>query len=190
MEMQQLQKAGLSLAQIFRAATISNAREFKLDSQLGTIEPGRIANFVLLKKSPLESVDAYDSITTVWVHGNPISRDSLAVNSGNSICCSGALLLQSEAVRNPSRLARIMVPDHETEACFVIRTYVSGWMVGNLPLPDYGRVARQPAASAKSRFQLPTSDSLLARYQKGLVVSGPGSLLQADAALAHHHTRQ
>jgi len=83
MEMQQLQKAGLSLAQIFRAATISNAREFKLDSQLGTIEPGKIANFVLLKKSPLESVDAYDSITTVWVHENPISRDSLAVNSGN-----------------------------------------------------------------------------------------------------------
>jgi imidazolonepropionase-like amidohydrolase len=40
MEMQQLQKAGLSLAQIFRAATISNALEFKLDSQLGTIEPG------------------------------------------------------------------------------------------------------------------------------------------------------
>jgi len=83
MEMQQLQKAGLSLAQIFRAATISNAREFKLDAQLGTIEPGKIANFVLLKKSPLESVDAYDSITTVWVHENPISRDSLAVNSGN-----------------------------------------------------------------------------------------------------------
>jgi adenine deaminase len=81
MEMQQLQKAGLSLAQIFRAATISNAREFKLDSQLGTIEPGRIANFVMLKKSPLENADAYDSITTVWVHGNPISRDSLAVNS-------------------------------------------------------------------------------------------------------------
>jgi Amidohydrolase family len=81
MEMQQLQKAGMSLAQIFRAATISNAREFKMDSQLGTIEPGKIANLVLLKKSPLESVDAYDSIVTVWVHGKPVSRDSLAVNS-------------------------------------------------------------------------------------------------------------
>jgi imidazolonepropionase-like amidohydrolase len=65
MEMQQIQKAGLSLAQIFRAETIGNAREFKLDLQLGTIEPGRIAHFVMLKKSPLESVDAYDSITTV-----------------------------------------------------------------------------------------------------------------------------
>jgi imidazolonepropionase-like amidohydrolase len=81
LEMQQLQKAGVSLEQIFRAATIRNARKFKLDSQLGTIEPGKIANLVLLKKSPLENVDAYDSIVTVWVHGKPSTRDSLAVNS-------------------------------------------------------------------------------------------------------------
>ncbi|MHB8214935.1 MAG: amidohydrolase family protein [Candidatus Sulfotelmatobacter sp.] len=82
LEMQELQKAGLSLAQILRASTISNARKFKLDSQLGTIEPGKIANLVLLKRSPLESVDAYDSISTVWVHGKPVSRESLAANSG------------------------------------------------------------------------------------------------------------
>ena len=81
LEMQQLQKAGLSLAQIFKAATISNARRFKRDSQLGTIEPGKIANLVLLRKSPLESLDAYDSIVTVWVHGKPVLRDSLAVGS-------------------------------------------------------------------------------------------------------------
>jgi Amidohydrolase family len=80
LEMQQLHKAGLSLEQIFRAATINNAREFKLDSQVGSIEPGKIANLVLLRKSPLESVDAYYSIVTVWVHGRPISRDSFAVS--------------------------------------------------------------------------------------------------------------
>jgi Amidohydrolase family len=80
-EMQQLQRAGLSLEQIFRAATINNARAFKLDSQLGTIEPGKIANLVLLKKSPLESLEAYDSILTVWIHGRSTSRDSLAANS-------------------------------------------------------------------------------------------------------------
>ncbi|MFZ0731458.1 MAG: amidohydrolase family protein [Candidatus Sulfotelmatobacter sp.] len=81
LEMQQLQKAGMSLAQIFKAATINNAREFKLDSQVGTIEPGKIANLVLLKKSPLQSVDAYDSITTVLVHGKPILRDRLAAGA-------------------------------------------------------------------------------------------------------------
>jgi imidazolonepropionase-like amidohydrolase len=82
LEMQQLQEAGMSLAQILTAATISNARRFKLDTQVGTIEPGKIANLVLLKQSPLDSVDAYDSITTVWVHGEPIPRDSLAADSG------------------------------------------------------------------------------------------------------------
>jgi hypothetical protein len=80
LEMQQLQKAGLSLAQIFRAATISNAREFKLDAQVGTIEPGKIANLVLLKKSPLESVEAYDSVTAVWIHGKQVARESLAAD--------------------------------------------------------------------------------------------------------------
>lgn len=84
LEMQQLQKAGLSLAQIFKAATINNAREFKLDSQLGTIEPGKIANLVLMRKSPLESVDAYDSIVTVWIHGRVVARESLAADASQA----------------------------------------------------------------------------------------------------------
>jgi imidazolonepropionase-like amidohydrolase len=79
LEMQQLHDAGLSLEQIFKAATINNAREFKLASRVGTIEPGKTANLVLLRKSPLEGLDAYDSIVTVWVRGRPMSRDSLAV---------------------------------------------------------------------------------------------------------------
>jgi imidazolonepropionase-like amidohydrolase len=79
--MQQLSKAGLSLGQIFRAAAINNARRFKIDSQVGTIEPGKMANLLLLRKSPLESVDAYDSIVTVWVHGKQLSRDSLAADA-------------------------------------------------------------------------------------------------------------
>jgi imidazolonepropionase-like amidohydrolase len=79
--MKQLQKAGMSLAQIFRAATINNAREFKMESQIGTIELGKVANLVLLKKNPLETIDAYDTITTVFVHGNPIPREDLVANA-------------------------------------------------------------------------------------------------------------
>ena len=81
LEMQQLHEAGMSLEQIFRAATIRNARKFKLDSEMGTIEEGKIANLVLLKKSPLESLDAYDSITTVWIHGKTVARESLAADA-------------------------------------------------------------------------------------------------------------
>ena len=68
----------MSLQQIFRAATINNAREFKLESQIGTIEPGKVANLVLMTKNPLETIEAYDSITTVFLHGKPISRGDLA----------------------------------------------------------------------------------------------------------------
>jgi imidazolonepropionase-like amidohydrolase len=82
LEMKQLQTAGMSLAQIFKAATINNAREFKMESQIGTIEPGKVANLVLMKKNPLETVDAYDSISTVFLHGKPIPRETLAVDSG------------------------------------------------------------------------------------------------------------
>jgi imidazolonepropionase-like amidohydrolase len=81
LEMQQLEKAGMSLRQIFLAATLSNAREFKLDSQLGTIEPGKLANLVLLRKSPLESVSAYDSISRVWIRGKSAAREELAAGS-------------------------------------------------------------------------------------------------------------
>jgi imidazolonepropionase-like amidohydrolase len=56
------------------------AREFKFDSQLGTVEPGKIAILILLRKSPMQSADAYDSIVKVWVQGRHISPDSLAAN--------------------------------------------------------------------------------------------------------------
>jgi len=80
LEMQDLHRAGLSSRQILRAATSENALMFHLDSQVGTIEPGKIANLLLLQKSPLDTVDAYDSITTVFIHGTPIPRTALAAS--------------------------------------------------------------------------------------------------------------
>jgi hypothetical protein len=78
LEMQNLHQAGLSLAQVIKAATINNARAFHLDAEVGTIEPGKLANLVLLKESPLQDIRAYDSVHTVWVRGKPATRDSLA----------------------------------------------------------------------------------------------------------------
>jgi imidazolonepropionase-like amidohydrolase len=78
MEMQQLFKAGMSLRQIFRAATIENARAFRMEGECGSIEPGKLANLLLMKESPLSRPEAYDSITTVWVHGRAIRREDLA----------------------------------------------------------------------------------------------------------------
>ncbi|HAT29303.1 MAG TPA: amidohydrolase [Janthinobacterium sp.] len=79
LEMQQLRQAGMSLTQIFKAATINNARTFKLDATLGSIEAGKAANLLLMKMSPLADVAAYDSIVTVWVGGKQVARERLAV---------------------------------------------------------------------------------------------------------------
>lgn len=83
LEMQNLRKAGLSLEQIFKAATINNARAFHLDRDLGTIEAGKVANLVLMKASPLQDIRAYDTVETVWVRGKPAARESLAADQGH-----------------------------------------------------------------------------------------------------------
>jgi hypothetical protein len=82
LEMRQMHGAGVSLAQLFKAATINNARAFKVDGQVGTIEAGKLANLLLMKRSPLETVDAYDSIVTVWVGGKAVARETLAADRG------------------------------------------------------------------------------------------------------------
>ena len=78
LEMRRLHAAGMSLAQVFRAATINNARTFKLDARLGTIEVGKTANLLLMRTSPLADIGAYDSVVTLWVGGQQVARAQLA----------------------------------------------------------------------------------------------------------------
>lgn len=47
---------GVSPDRLFRALTIDNARMFRLDHRIGTVEPGKLANLLLLGANPLESV--------------------------------------------------------------------------------------------------------------------------------------
>src|SRR5687768_1290742 len=56
---------GVPPDRLFRALTIDNARMFRLDDRIGTVEPGKVANLLLLGASPLGSVKAYDAIETV-----------------------------------------------------------------------------------------------------------------------------
>ncbi len=77
LEMQRLAAAGLSLRQIFDAATLHNAQAFGLAAQVGSIEVGKRANLLLLAQSPLHSVSAYDSIQAVWIGGQRLTPHSL-----------------------------------------------------------------------------------------------------------------
>ena len=78
LELRRMHAAGMSLAQVFKAATINNARTFKLDARIGTIEVGKAANLLLMRISPLDDIAAYDSVDTVWVGGKQVARGELA----------------------------------------------------------------------------------------------------------------
>lgn len=83
LEMNNWIAAGVSEEKLFRALTIDNARMLRLDEQIGTVEPGKTANLLLLRANPLENVEAYDTIETVFLHGRPIPRAELSARNAS-----------------------------------------------------------------------------------------------------------
>jgi imidazolonepropionase-like amidohydrolase len=81
LELERLAAAGVPLPRLLEGATIEAARAFHLDSLYGTVEAGKIANLLLLRRSPLESVEAYDSIDVVVVRGKVLDRSVLIAQS-------------------------------------------------------------------------------------------------------------
>lgn len=78
LEMKEWAFAGVPLGEILRAATINNARAFKLERSLGSIEPGKRADLLVLSKNPLKDISAYDAIETVLISGQRYNRAALA----------------------------------------------------------------------------------------------------------------
>jgi len=76
-EMVMMADAGISLNNILAAATINNARQFNIAHDYGTIEVGKIANLLLLKENPLVTIEAWDSIEKIVLHGNVLEREML-----------------------------------------------------------------------------------------------------------------
>lgn len=79
-ELQLMAQSGLPLRAILQAATLNNARQFRLDKDYGTVEAGKIANLLLLRSNPLETIRAWSDIDRIVLHGKVIERESLAAN--------------------------------------------------------------------------------------------------------------
>jgi len=77
-EMRRLTEAGLTPAQVFRAATLSNATALGLSREIGTVQPGMRANLLLLRMDPTQTIQAYDEIVKVILHGRVLDRAELA----------------------------------------------------------------------------------------------------------------
>ncbi|WP_196139388.1 amidohydrolase family protein [Aliikangiella sp. G2MR2-5] len=79
-EILHMAKSGVSLKKILQAATLNNAKAFGLEKRYGTVLPGKKANLLILNQNPLETVEAYNSIDSVILGGENISRSALAIN--------------------------------------------------------------------------------------------------------------
>jgi imidazolonepropionase-like amidohydrolase len=74
MELEEMVKAGMSAAQVLKSATSVAARCMGLDRDLGTIEPGKWADFVALDGNPLADISNVRRISSVWIAGNRVAR--------------------------------------------------------------------------------------------------------------------
>jgi imidazolonepropionase-like amidohydrolase len=80
MEMHRLLDAGVSPAQIFQAATLSNARAFKLDDRIGTVQVDQRANLLLVRADPRQTIQAYAEIVAVILGGRVLEPKTLAAD--------------------------------------------------------------------------------------------------------------
>lgn len=71
MELQLMADAGLTPEQILRSATSDAARCLKL-GDVGTLEAGKWADFVVFAENPLEDIANSHSLESVWIAGNRV----------------------------------------------------------------------------------------------------------------------
>jgi imidazolonepropionase-like amidohydrolase len=73
-EMELLVESGWTNQEAIVAATMDNARFFKIEDRLGSIEPGKQADLVLLSANPLENIRHMRKIEKVMLNGSWIKR--------------------------------------------------------------------------------------------------------------------
>jgi imidazolonepropionase-like amidohydrolase len=68
-EMELWVESGISPAEVIVAATMENARFFRIENQLGSIEKGKLADLLLVRGNPLEDIKAVRNVVRVMING-------------------------------------------------------------------------------------------------------------------------
>jgi hypothetical protein len=77
-EMELLAAGGMSNERILRAATLNGARTLGFDHQLGTLEPGKLADLIVLDKDPLADIRNTNSVRYTMANGRLYDAMSMA----------------------------------------------------------------------------------------------------------------
>jgi imidazolonepropionase-like amidohydrolase len=74
-EIQLMQEAGVTPMQILIAGTKHAAHVCNLENELGTIEPGKIADMIIVNGNPLDDLESLLDVDMV-IHNGDVIRDS------------------------------------------------------------------------------------------------------------------
>ncbi|MBK8247278.1 MAG: amidohydrolase family protein [Gemmatimonadetes bacterium] len=74
MELELMAKAGLTPAEVLASATRTAARCMGVERDLGTLEAGKWADFLVLDANPLTDISNVRRISAVWIAGNRVPR--------------------------------------------------------------------------------------------------------------------
>jgi imidazolonepropionase-like amidohydrolase len=72
-----VKQIGMSPAEVLRATTLNPARFFKMEDTLGAIEPGKLADMVILDADPLANISATRQIRGVVLGERFLNRAAL-----------------------------------------------------------------------------------------------------------------